>query len=327
MKADLHVHTYHSGYTSRLRILRSRDSYSDPFDVYRVARARGMDLVCITDHDSLGGCLEFLDRQPDAPDFIMGEEIECLFPLGRRAARDDGLKVHLGAIGMTERIHRDLQPLRDNVFEAIDFLRGQGVFVVLNHLFFFFEDQVPLADYVWPLLRRCDAAETRNGAMLPEHNGLIEDLVLTNAPLGLAQVGGSDAHTLTRIGRTYTEVEASSRDEFLAGLRRGQASVGGAHGSTVTLAREIYEVILQYWVSLARLRRDDLSGRRRLLGIATSLGLLPFQFVPGLLAVRGKQHERGRVARYARALGACDRASSQAPALAFARHEREDGAP
>ena len=326
MKVDLHVHTYHSGYGSHLRFLRSRDCYSDPFDVHRVARARGMDLVCITDHDSLDGCLEFLDRYPDAPDFIMGEEIECLFPLGRRGARDDRPKVHLGAIGMTERTHRHVQPLRDNVFDVIAYLRSEGVFVAVNHLFMLYEDHVPLADYVWPLLRRCDAAETRNGAMLREHNELIERLVAENAPLGFATVGGSDAHTLTRIGRTYTEVEARDRDEFLAGLRAGHATAGGDHGTAATLAREIYEVILQYWASLAMLRRDDLRGGRRLLGTAASLGLLPFQFIPGWLAVRGKQRERDRVTRYGWELGMVRDTPRRKDSLgSVASGESEDG--
>jgi len=324
MKADLHVHTYHSGYASHLHFLRARDSYSDPFEVYRVAKARGMDLVCFTDHDSLDGCLEFLDRRPDAPDFIMGEEIECQFPVGRRARHDGGLKVHLGAIGMTEQVHRDVQPLRDNVFDAVAYLRQEGVFVALNHLFFFFDDQVPLADYVWPLLAACDAAETRNGAMLGAHNELVERLLRDGEPLRLARVGGSDAHTLTRVGRTYTVVDANSRAEFLANLRRGRATTGGAHGSTGALAREIYETILHYWASLVRLRRDDLGARRRLLGMAASLGLLPFQFVPGLVAIRGKRAEAARVARYARALGLNRASPAGATPSTFVPCEREE---
>ena len=53
-----------------MRFLKSRDCYSRPQDVYRVAKARGMDLVTITDHDSIGGCLEYLDRNPGATDFF-----------------------------------------------------------------------------------------------------------------------------------------------------------------------------------------------------------------------------------------------------------------
>ena len=43
LRADLHVHSYHSGYARHLRILRARDCYSEPEAVYAAARARGMD--------------------------------------------------------------------------------------------------------------------------------------------------------------------------------------------------------------------------------------------------------------------------------------------
>ena len=55
-----------------MRFLKSRDCYSAPEDVYRVAKARGMDLVTLTDHDTIDGCLEFLSAHPDAPGFHRG---------------------------------------------------------------------------------------------------------------------------------------------------------------------------------------------------------------------------------------------------------------
>src|SRR4029077_18845319 len=84
--------------------LGSRDCYSTPADVYRVARARGMDLVAVTDHDSIDGALELLDARAGAHDVIVGEEVSCAWP-GRDIA------VHLGVYEMTESLHRELQPL------------------------------------------------------------------------------------------------------------------------------------------------------------------------------------------------------------------------
>src|SRR3712207_9376709 len=111
MRADLHVHSWHSKQSGSLRLLRSRDSYSSPERVYRTARARGMDLVTITDHDTIDGCLELLNRHPDAGDFIVGEEVSCRLPEG-------DIEVHLGVYGLDEALHRELQPLRGNVFEV-----------------------------------------------------------------------------------------------------------------------------------------------------------------------------------------------------------------
>src|ERR1700752_853148 len=82
LRGDLHVHSCHSRQSGSLTFLKSRDCYTPPEDVYRVAKARGMDVVTITDHDSIGGCLEYLDRHPDAPDFFISEGIEFWMPGG-----------------------------------------------------------------------------------------------------------------------------------------------------------------------------------------------------------------------------------------------------
>ncbi len=76
-RADLHCHSYFSGVASHLRTLRGRDSYSWPLAVYRMAKKRGMDLVTITDHDSIDGCLELLSRHP-VSDFMIGEEVTVI---------------------------------------------------------------------------------------------------------------------------------------------------------------------------------------------------------------------------------------------------------
>src|SRR5580765_4146510 len=179
MRADLHVHSYHSGYAGHMRFLRARDCYSEPESVYRVAKARGMDVVTLTDHDSIDGCLEFLDRHPDADDFFISEEIECLVPPGPGARTGSGvpLRAHIGAYGIDERIHREIQPLRGNVYEATAYLRGRGVFYTLNHLFFFLLRQMPLDAYLRALLPLFPAFEVRNGTMLEAHNTLIEEIV------------------------------------------------------------------------------------------------------------------------------------------------------
>src|SRR5258706_15854915 len=107
LRADLHVHACHSTVSGTMPFLGSRDCYSTPADVYRVAKARGMDLVAFTDHDSIGGALELLDARPDASDVIVAEEVSCRLP-------DGDIDVPLGVYGMTESLHRELQPLRRN---------------------------------------------------------------------------------------------------------------------------------------------------------------------------------------------------------------------
>ena len=314
LRADLHVHSYHSGYAKHLRFLRTRDCYSDPDAVYRVAKARGMDLVTITDHDSIDGCLEFLSRHPDSDDFFISEEIECSFP-GRP------LTVHVAAYGINERIHREIQRLRANVYETAAYLRSEHLVFSLNHLFFLFARQMPLEEYLAAVLPLFPAFETRNGAMLPQHNALIEaTLHAREAQTGVghlsadgrpstgdgrlnhpvALVGGSDAHTLRHVGTTYTEAPGRTKAEFLDSLRGGRTRVGGRQGSVLRMAADIYGVVFCYWASLVGALRQDLSCGRRALGLGFSAVSLPAEFVPLLVAVFAKGGEARRVAAYAR---------------------------
>lgn len=293
MRADLHVHSYHSGYASHFRRLRARDSYSSPEAVYRTAKARGMDFVCLTDHDSIDGCLEFLDAHPEAADFIIGEEIECAFP------DVPGMRVHLGAVGITERQHREVQRLRPNALEVAAFLRHEQVFFAVNHLFFFYRrSHLALPDYLARVLALAPAVETHNGAMLPAHNQLSAELRAEAARRGrsLAVTGGSDAHTLQWVGTSFTEADGPGRDEFLAHVRAGRARVGGAHGTLGRMTSAVYGVILNYWRSLVGLERSDLNLRDHLISAGCTLALcLPAVVVPGIVAMTHKSQEARRV--------------------------------
>ncbi len=329
MKADLHVHSYHSGYNHDLPYLRSRDCFSLPEDVYRTAKARGMDVVTITDHDSIDGCLEFLDRHPDAPDFIIGEEISCWMPAADVSA---ALEVHLGAYGMTERAHREIQPLRKNAFEVMAYLRDAKIFFALNHLFHFYRGQMPLDGYL-ALMDCVPALEIRNGAMLPAHNALIEQLIAARAARAAgggrqAAVAGSDAHTLRRVGRTWTEAPGTTREEFLANVAAGRGSAAGQQGGTLPLAADIYGVIADYWLSLVGLKRHELSMSRRAFGLAFSVVSAPFEFIPLLVASMQKSGESRRVRQCAEALSqaaaAADSATLAPSEFARARRERAE---
>lgn len=293
MRADLHVHSCHSSQSGSLRFLRSRDCYSAVDDVYRTARARGMDLVTITDHDSLDGCLEFLNRHPDAADFIPSEEVSCRFP-------DGDIEVHLGVYGMTEALHRDLQPLRSNVFDVTARLRHEGVFFALNHLLHFYRGQTSVESYL-RLLHEVPALEARNGAMLSAHNLLLERTAIASGRLGMT--AGSDAHTVRRIGTTWTEVaDARTATEFLAGLSQRKGRPGGAHGGALALSGDVYGVVARYLASLAGFGPVDHSPLERLALGTFSVVSLPLQFMPLVIGLQSKWRERRMVARAASAL-------------------------
>jgi predicted metal-dependent phosphoesterase TrpH len=310
LRADLHVHSWHSGFSGSMPMFRSRDCYSTPEEVYRAAKGRGMDVVTITDHDRIDGCLEFLSRRPDAADFLMGEEIECRLP-------PHGIRLHLGVFGLTEQMHADVQPMRRDVREAAACLRSGGAALVLHHPFHFFRGEIAPQDYLDAVLPLVDAVEVRNGTMLPAHNALAAAVAAAwrrrQAGGLMGETGGSDAHVLGHVADTWTTVEvmpgpgdkgqaAAPARAFLDGLRAGRATAAGREGTAGRFAFEIYGVVFNYWGGLIGVRRSGLSASRRLSGAAISLLSLPFQFVPLVVSLAQKQAERRRVAACARAL-------------------------
>ena len=58
-RADLHAHSCHSNRPDEwwLHRISTPESFTDPRDLYRARRARGMDFVTVTDHDTAAGAL------------------------------------------------------------------------------------------------------------------------------------------------------------------------------------------------------------------------------------------------------------------------------
>lgn len=226
MKLDAHVHTHHSGQTSIYPLsLVMRESYNTPEGVYRLAKARGMDLVAITDHDQISGALAI----GHYPDVIVGCEVTAEFPRDR-------VRVHLNVFGLTEGQHGEIQRLRKDVLQLLPYLQQQRLFTSLNHVASGINGPITAA-HVAALLPWIDALETRNGSRLPNQNLTAQCLAEAAGKPGL---GGSDAHTRRGIGLTWTEVPGSTtREEFMVGLRAGRAVVGGRHGNYFTLAEDM----------------------------------------------------------------------------------------
>ncbi len=243
-RADLHVHSRHSSASGSLPFLRSRDCYSSPLDVYRVAKRRGMDLVTITDHDSIDGWRELMDLRPDTTDIIPGEEVSCRLPDGNirgasRRLRHDRAAARRAPAAAVRRLRRHRVPARGR-----NVLRPES-------LLHFYRGQVPLAHYL-RLLAVVPALEARNGTMLDVHNRLSERLCRDGrdgAP-PLAAVAGSDAHTLRRVGRTWTEAPGLTAADFLASLTAGLGRPGGDHGGEFAVIGDTYGVVGRYMASV-----------------------------------------------------------------------------
>jgi predicted metal-dependent phosphoesterase TrpH len=228
MRCDLHVHSYHSGMCEVPGLNRvCRESYSAPGAVYAALRRRGMDLVTLTDHDSIDGAEPLRRFQR----FFLSEEVTCRMPSGTQA--------HVGVYDITERQHTEIQRRRNDLPSLLAYLGEQRLFFSVNHLFSGLTGRRAIEDFDW-FESLFPAYETRNGHMLPGHNRSAEEVAQR---LGKAAVGGSDSHALASAGSAYTEVPgARTKAEFLRGLRAGRGIPGGEHGSYVKLTRDVIDI-------------------------------------------------------------------------------------
>jgi predicted metal-dependent phosphoesterase TrpH len=229
VRCDLHIHSVHSGMCT-LPVLKRlcRESYSAPEAVYDTLRRRGMDLVTLTDHDSIDGAEVLWSKS----NFFISEEVTCQSP--------SGTELHVGVYGIGERQHQELQRRRNDLPRLAAYLGEQRLFAVVNHPFSALTGRRAAEDYDW--FSSFPAVEIINAHLADANNRHAGRFAEYNFQVG---VGGSDAHTLASAGTAWTEVPgARNPQEFLAGLWRGRGRVGGSSGTYAKLTGDVFRIAL-----------------------------------------------------------------------------------
>lgn len=228
MKCDLHVHSLHSG-NCNIPFFSGfcRESYSDPEQVYQALKRKGMDLVTLTDHDSIEGA-ESLRRHPD---FFVSEEVTCRMP--------SGTSVHVGVYDLTERQHIEIQRRRNDLLSLLAYLSEARLFFSVNHMFSALTGRRQLDDFFW-FQEYFPAFEVLNGQMSPFHNSQARRHADSLGKVGL---GGSDAHVIASLAASYTEVPGvRSKSDFVSALRGGNGIAAGGSGGYFRLTRAIFGI-------------------------------------------------------------------------------------
>ena len=223
-RADLHVHSTASQ-ISKLGVQRSLhipECATEPLEVYELAKARGMDFVTITDHDTIDGALSLAHL----PDTFISEELTASF-------KGEPQAVHVLCYGITPEHHGWLQAHADDVETCAAYLREHDITAALAHPFY--AVAAPLtARHRRRLAELFPIWETRNGSRAKELN--LPAFVYIETHGGTA-IGGSDDHAGIDVGRTFTETpRAHTPREFLAQIRAGRASAHGQQGSAAKWA-------------------------------------------------------------------------------------------
>lgn len=188
MLIDLHCHT---------RVF-SACSALTPDALVRAAKARGLDGVCITEHDALWP-LEDIERLAGEMDFVVLRGMEVTTEVGH---------VLVFGAGSHRPETASLEALRQVVAE-------DGALMFLAHPSRKYGTLLPSDLPSW-----FDSVESQNGT-----EGMLQNDHAVHLARGmrLPGIGGSDAHSVREVGICATEFEGDVRGEasFLEALRNG----------------------------------------------------------------------------------------------------------
>src|SRR5207302_3072599 len=201
-RCDLHVHTSAS------------DGRDSPEDMVRAARSHGLDLIAIADHDTLAGALRARDYSAgrDLPEVIVGCEV---------SSRDG----HVLGLFLQSPVAAGM-----SAAATVASIHAQGGLAIASHAFWQTRpsrrNPIPLG--VGRLITELafDAVEVSNGAPVPTMwlaNRRVKQL---NRRLGLAEVGGSDAHARAALGWAYTLFPGRTAAELREGILSGRCRPG-----------------------------------------------------------------------------------------------------
>lgn len=178
-RADLHMHTTFS------------DGWPAPQELVDHARATGLDVIAVTDHDTIEGALRAGDHaaRHSKLHVVIGEEV---------SSRDG----HIVALFIERRIRPGM-----SAAATVHAIHDQGGLAVAVHPFWRTQRGTrsgPVHGVGWLAAELdFDAVEVENATPgFYVFNQLARRL---NMGLGSAELGGSDAHILDAVGRAYTE--------------------------------------------------------------------------------------------------------------------------
>lgn len=230
------------------------ESYTDPQYLYQSLKNRGMDLVTITDHDTIGGNLEIAHL----PDTFLSEEVTASFP-------GDGCKVHVLVYDINEKQHDDISRVRENVFELVQYLQAENIFHALAHPMYSVDGMLEVKHFQQLLLlftyfELNGARDSLQNTVLRRIlNGMSQERIselaerYAIAPSGEQPsrkyvISGSDDHSSLSMGFSYTEVpKGYCVQDFLRGIADNMHTVHTYEAGPQDLAHNLYSIIYQYY--------------------------------------------------------------------------------
>ncbi len=237
-KADLHVHSKYSSDPADLLLKKfgTQESYTEIEDIYRQAKARGMDFVTVTDHNVAEGSFKLALKYPH--EAFTGVELTTLFP-------EDGCAVHVLVYGFNAEQFRELSRLRPNIYQLRDYIRAEKLAYSVAHASYSVNGKLSLSHFE-KLIVLFDVFEAVNGARVASYNALLKKVLRSLTPEKFKELqtrhgltsfsdtswrkaftGGSDEHAGLFIGDTFTSADVMDKESFLEALRSKHTDSGG----------------------------------------------------------------------------------------------------
>ncbi len=255
--ADLHVHSKYSNHPSEwfLQRIGASESYTEPEDIYNIARKNGMTFVTITDHNTIDGALELVKKHPK--DCFVSVEATAYFP-------EDNCKVHILVYNITKEQFDSIQALRSDIYQLRDFIRKEKLACSVAHGIYSVNNRLTV-DHVEKLILLFDTFEIMNGSRSRMNNQPLADVLknltkettdsliekhriepFSDTPWIKGFTGGSDDHSGLFIGKAFTKAQGNSVEVFVDNLKSRHSMANGRYSNYQSLAFAIYKIAYEF---------------------------------------------------------------------------------
>ena len=210
LKMDSHIHSEYSP-----------DSSSKIDDILKTAKKENIDIIAISDHNTVDGTDEVLKKTRNT-DILAIPSIEISSSMG-----------HILGFGCEENIPRDLSPE-----ETIDKIHDLGGLAIIPHPYCFYRHgMLHKTDYK---NLKIDAIETKNARFIVGYcNRKAKKL---SKKENIPALGASDAHYWKFVGDCFSLIDAEKDiDSVLKAIVKGKVEAHGKGTSNILLAKYLFE--------------------------------------------------------------------------------------
>ena len=210
LKMDSHIHSEYSP-----------DSNSKIDDILKTAKKRNIDIIAISDHNTVDGTSEVL-RKTRNTDILAIPSIEISSTQG-----------HILGFGCEENIPKDLTPQ-----DTIDRIHDLGGLAIIPHPYCFYRHGLLCKSDYKDL--KIDAIETKNARFIVGYcNMKAKNL---SKKENIPSLGASDSHYWKFVGDCYSKIDAEKDiDSILKAIVKGKVEACGNGTSNILLSKYLFE--------------------------------------------------------------------------------------